>query len=165
MWNCFKDIRKWMVKVLLKVWTGILSAFKRQSHKMGVGFCWRIVWVCLTIFVGLALKGLRHQAIIVQLLVINQKLTFLWIFCCNDCSFSKFLSSFFSQKVPWLHDQCWLSSSRISLSVSDAPAISEMSLELLLLQVVLPAFVEQGHARRWLKTFVGYWARMAAYTL
>jgi len=51
----------------------------------------------------------------------------------------------------------------VSLS-SNAP-ISEMSLELLLLQVVLPAFVEQGHARRWLKTFINHWTNIFAYLL
>ena len=44
---------------------------------------------------------------------------------------------------------------------SDAP-ISEMSLELLLLQVILPAFLEQGHARKWLKVFIQIWVRVAA---
>lgn len=51
----------------------------------------------------------------------------------------------------------------VSLS-SDAP-ISEMSLELLLLQVILPAFLEQGHTRRWLKGFIELWADMISYVL
>eukprot|EP00111_Clytia_hemisphaerica_P002627 TCONS_00007456-protein len=51
----------------------------------------------------------------------------------------------------------------VSLS-SDAP-ISEMSLELLLLQVILPAFLEQGHARRWLKSFIQYWSKAVSYIL
>nr|KAG5690984.1 hypothetical protein BaRGS_007331 [Batillaria attramentaria] len=39
---------------------------------------------------------------------------------------------------------------------SDAP-VSELSLELLLLQVVLPALLEQGHTRQWLKRLVAVW--------
>ena len=39
---------------------------------------------------------------------------------------------------------------------SDSP-MSELSLELLLLQVVLPALLEQGYTRLWLKNLVRYW--------
>lgn len=42
------------------------------------------------------------------------------------------------------------------LCYSDAP-VSELSLELLLLQVVLPALLEQGHTRQWLKNLVRGW--------
>uniref|UniRef100_A0A3P8X5A6 E3 ubiquitin-protein ligase MARCHF6 n=1 Tax=Cynoglossus semilaevis TaxID=244447 RepID=A0A3P8X5A6_CYNSE len=45
---------------------------------------------------------------------------------------------------------------------SDAP-VSELSLELLLLQVVLPALLEQGHTRRWLKRLVHAWTFTAGY--
>lgn len=51
----------------------------------------------------------------------------------------------------------------VSLNI-DAP-ISEMSLELLLLQVVLPAFLEQGHARKWLKDFIQLWTRVVSKVL
>lgn len=51
----------------------------------------------------------------------------------------------------------------VSLS-SDAP-ISEMSLELLLLQVILPAFLEQGHTRRWLKGFIQLWTEVVSFIL
>lgn len=47
---------------------------------------------------------------------------------------------------------------------SDTP-VSELSLELLLLQVVLPALLEQGHTRQWLKTLVRAWCIMAAWLL
>jgi len=47
---------------------------------------------------------------------------------------------------------------------SDAP-LSEMSLELLLLQVILPAFLEQGHARKWLKSFIQHWVNAMSYIL
>ncbi|XP_077982341.1 E3 ubiquitin-protein ligase MARCHF6-like [Glandiceps talaboti] len=47
---------------------------------------------------------------------------------------------------------------------SDAP-VSELSLELLLLQVVLPALLEQGHTRTWLKNLVRAWTVSAAYLL
>ncbi|XP_013924655.1 PREDICTED: E3 ubiquitin-protein ligase MARCH6 isoform X1 [Thamnophis sirtalis] len=47
---------------------------------------------------------------------------------------------------------------------SDAP-VSELSLELLLLQVVLPALLEQGHTRQWLKGLVRGWTVTAGYLL
>ncbi|XP_053324013.1 E3 ubiquitin-protein ligase MARCHF6 isoform X6 [Spea bombifrons] len=47
---------------------------------------------------------------------------------------------------------------------SDAP-VSELSLELLLLQVVLPALLEQGHTRQWLKGLVRAWTVTAGYIL
>lgn len=47
---------------------------------------------------------------------------------------------------------------------SDAP-VSELSLELLLLQVVLPALLEQGHTRMWLKGMVRGWTLGMAYIL
>lgn len=48
--------------------------------------------------------------------------------------------------------------------LSDAP-VSELSLELLLLQVVLPALLEQGHTRQWLKGLVRAWTVTAGYLL
>lgn len=47
---------------------------------------------------------------------------------------------------------------------SDAP-VSELSLELLLLQVVLPALLEQGHTRQWLKNLIHLWAKFASWLL
>ncbi|KAL3988012.1 uromodulin [Sarotherodon galilaeus] len=47
---------------------------------------------------------------------------------------------------------------------SDAP-VSELSLELLLLQVVLPALLEQGHTRQWLKRLIHAWTFTAGYVL
>ncbi|XP_049603484.1 E3 ubiquitin-protein ligase MARCHF6 isoform X2 [Syngnathus scovelli] len=47
---------------------------------------------------------------------------------------------------------------------SDAP-VSELSLELLLLQVVLPALLEQGHTRQWLKGLVHAWTFTVGYVL
>ncbi|XP_039185164.1 E3 ubiquitin-protein ligase MARCHF6 isoform X1 [Crotalus tigris] len=47
---------------------------------------------------------------------------------------------------------------------SDAP-VSELSLELLLLQVVLPALLEQGHTRQWLKGLVRGWTVTAGFLL
>uniref|UniRef100_A0A8C9TGM6 E3 ubiquitin-protein ligase MARCHF6 n=1 Tax=Scleropages formosus TaxID=113540 RepID=A0A8C9TGM6_SCLFO len=43
--------------------------------------------------------------------------------------------------------------------------VSELSLELLLLQVVLPALLEQGHTRQWLKGLVRAWTVTAGYLL
>jgi E3 ubiquitin-protein ligase MARCH6 len=50
------------------------------------------------------------------------------------------------------------------LVFSDAP-VSELSLELLLLQVVLPALLEQGHTRQWLKRLVAAWTSAVAWLL
>lgn len=50
------------------------------------------------------------------------------------------------------------------LCCSDAP-ISELSLELLLLQVVLPSLLDQGHTRTWLKNLVTYWTRGVSWLL
>lgn len=47
---------------------------------------------------------------------------------------------------------------------SDAP-VSELSLELLLLQVVLPALLEQGYTRQWLKGVVRGWCVAVAWLL
>ncbi|XP_073541250.1 E3 ubiquitin-protein ligase MARCHF6 [Phyllobates terribilis] len=47
---------------------------------------------------------------------------------------------------------------------SDAP-VSELSLELLLLQVVLPALLEQGHTRQWLKGLVRAWTVTVGFLL
>ena len=47
---------------------------------------------------------------------------------------------------------------------SDTP-VSELSLELLLLQVVLPALLEQGHTRLWLKSLVRGWCVGVAWLL
>lgn len=59
----------------------------------------------------------------------------------------------------------WLFSDPIHpFPLSDAP-VSELSLELLLLQVVLPALLEQGHTRQWLKGLVRAWTVSAGYLL
>ncbi|XP_075978605.1 E3 ubiquitin-protein ligase MARCHF6 isoform X2 [Anticarsia gemmatalis] len=44
---------------------------------------------------------------------------------------------------------------------TEAP-VNELSLELLLLQVILPALLEQSHTRTWLKSGVRAWCRLAA---
>lgn len=51
----------------------------------------------------------------------------------------------------------------ITLS-SDTP-VSELSLELLLLQVILPALLEQGHTRVWLKLVVRHWCVAVSHLL
>lgn len=52
----------------------------------------------------------------------------------------------------------------VYFSFSEVP-VSELSLELLLLQVVLPALLEQGHTRQWLKNAMRGWAVAAAFVL
>ncbi|XP_067145385.1 E3 ubiquitin-protein ligase MARCHF6 [Centruroides vittatus] len=49
--------------------------------------------------------------------------------------------------------------------LSSETPVSELSLELVLLQVVLPALLEQGHTRLWLKTFVRAWCVGVSYIL
>lgn len=52
----------------------------------------------------------------------------------------------------------------VMLSSPDTP-VSELSLELLLLQVVLPALLEQGHTRHWLKGIIRGWCIAVAWLL
>lgn len=52
----------------------------------------------------------------------------------------------------------------VMLSSPDTP-VSELSLELLLLQVVLPALLEQGHTRQWLKGIIRGWCIAVAWLL
>ncbi|XP_022251567.1 E3 ubiquitin-protein ligase MARCH6-like [Limulus polyphemus] len=49
--------------------------------------------------------------------------------------------------------------------LSSETPVSELSLELILLQVVLPAVLEQGHTRQWLKSFVRGWCIAVSYVL
>ena len=82
--------------------------------------------------------------------------SFSYISCC-------IFASYVSRRDAHINDiSCCIFASYISHR--DAH-ISEMSLELLLLQVVLPAFLEQGHARKWLKGFVQIWSNSVAYIL
>jgi hypothetical protein len=53
---------------------------------------------------------------------------------------------------------------RMCIFYSEVP-MSELSLELLLLQVILPALLEQGHTRQWLKGLVRGWLVVTAYLL
>ncbi|XP_066159139.1 E3 ubiquitin-protein ligase MARCHF6 isoform X1 [Euwallacea fornicatus] len=48
---------------------------------------------------------------------------------------------------------------------SNETRVNELSLELLLLQVVLPALLEQSHTRVWLKAFVRWWCKVMAWIL
>ncbi|XP_044736435.1 E3 ubiquitin-protein ligase MARCHF6 isoform X2 [Chrysoperla carnea] len=43
--------------------------------------------------------------------------------------------------------------------------VHELSLELLLLQVILPALLEQSHTRQWLKSIIRTWCRAVAWAL
>ncbi|KAJ7384978.1 E3 ubiquitin-protein ligase march6 [Desmophyllum pertusum] len=52
-----------------------------------------------------------------------------------------------------------------NVQLSSEVPVSELSLELLLLQVVLPALLEQGHTRQWLKNVMRGWAVAAAFVL
>ncbi|KAG5885923.1 hypothetical protein JTB14_010952 [Gonioctena quinquepunctata] len=52
----------------------------------------------------------------------------------------------------------------VSLNNNDTQ-VNELSLELLLLQVILPALLEQSHTRIWLKGLVRNWCRVVAWIL
>ncbi|RWS10502.1 E3 ubiquitin-protein ligase MARCH6-like protein [Dinothrombium tinctorium] len=52
----------------------------------------------------------------------------------------------------------------IVISNSDSP-VSELSLEFLLLQLILPALLDHGHLRQWLKTLIRAWCICASYLL
>ncbi|CAH0563508.1 unnamed protein product [Brassicogethes aeneus] len=51
------------------------------------------------------------------------------------------------------------------VSLNDETQINELSLELLLLQVILPALLEQSHTRIWLKGLVRNWCRVVSWIL
>ncbi|KAF7278664.1 hypothetical protein GWI33_008114 [Rhynchophorus ferrugineus] len=52
-----------------------------------------------------------------------------------------------------------------TVSLSNETQVNELSLELLLLQVILPALLEQSHTRVWLKAFVRWWCKIIAWIL
>ncbi|XP_014219610.1 E3 ubiquitin-protein ligase MARCH6 isoform X2 [Copidosoma floridanum] len=52
-----------------------------------------------------------------------------------------------------------------TVTVQTETQISELSLELLLLQVILPALLEQSHTRTWLKALIRGWCRLVAWLL
>jgi E3 ubiquitin-protein ligase MARCH6 len=52
-----------------------------------------------------------------------------------------------------------------TVSLNSETQVNELSLELLLLQVILPALLEQSHTRIWLKGLVRNWCRAVAWVL
>ncbi|KAK4874497.1 hypothetical protein RN001_013857 [Aquatica leii] len=52
-----------------------------------------------------------------------------------------------------------------TVSVSSDAQVNELSLELLLLQVIIPALLEQSHTRIWLKGLIRTWCRAVAWIL
>lgn len=52
-----------------------------------------------------------------------------------------------------------------TVSLNSETQVNELSLELLLLQVILPALLEQSHTRIWLKGLVRNWCRAVAWIL
>lgn len=52
-----------------------------------------------------------------------------------------------------------------TVSLNNEAQVNELSLELLLLQVILPALLEQSHTRIWLKALVRNWCRVVAWIL
>ncbi|XP_051166426.1 E3 ubiquitin-protein ligase MARCHF6 [Leptopilina boulardi] len=52
-----------------------------------------------------------------------------------------------------------------TVTVQSEAQVSELSLELLLLQVILPALLEQSHTRTWLKALVRGWCQVVAWIL
>lgn len=70
----------------------------------------------------------------------------------------------FTSLPPTLHNFYFSQRRFLYICFSEVP-VSELSLELLLLQVVLPALLEQGHTRQWLKNVMRGWAVAAAFVL
>ncbi|XP_046484590.1 E3 ubiquitin-protein ligase MARCH6 [Neodiprion pinetum] len=52
-----------------------------------------------------------------------------------------------------------------TVTVQSEAQVSELSLELLLLQVILPALLEQSHTRTWLKALLRGWCKVVAWFL
>ena len=52
-----------------------------------------------------------------------------------------------------------------TVTVQTEAQVSELSLELLLLQVILPALLEQSHTRTWLKSLIRGWCQVVAWIL
>lgn len=59
----------------------------------------------------------------------------------------------------------WPSVLPYTVSLSTDAQVNELSLELLLLQVVLPALLEQSHTRTWLKSLVRVWCKTVSWLL
>ena len=70
----------------------------------------------------------------------------------------------FKEKINFCHPRTVDQTKCFPSFFSDSPA-SELYLELLLLQVVVPALLEQGHTRQWLKNLVRAWCIGAAWVL
>lgn len=52
-----------------------------------------------------------------------------------------------------------------TVAVQSEPQVSELSMELLLVQVILPAFLEQTHQCTWLKALIRGWCQVVAWML
>ncbi|GFG38068.1 hypothetical protein Cfor_10645 [Coptotermes formosanus] len=59
----------------------------------------------------------------------------------------------------------WPSFLPYTVALQSEAQVNELSLELLLLQVILPALLEQSHTRTWLKSLVRTWCRAVAWVL
>nr|CAD7594684.1 unnamed protein product [Timema genevievae] len=59
----------------------------------------------------------------------------------------------------------WPSFLPYTVALQSEAQVNELSLELLLLQVILPALLEQSHTRTWLKGLVRAWCRLVAWVL
>lgn len=59
----------------------------------------------------------------------------------------------------------WHSFLPYTVALNSEAQVNELSLELLLLQVILPALLEQSHTRTWLKGLVRTWCRGIAWVL
>lgn len=57
------------------------------------------------------------------------------------------------------------SSAPVIVPVSEASPVGELSLEFLLLQLVLPALLDHGHLRQWLKSMIRNWCLLVSYLL
>lgn len=60
---------------------------------------------------------------------------------------------------------CWPSFLPYTVALHSEAQVNELSLELLLLQVILPALLEQSHTRTWLKNLVRAWCKAVSWVL
>uniref|UniRef100_A0A1B6ML90 E3 ubiquitin-protein ligase MARCHF6 n=2 Tax=Graphocephala atropunctata TaxID=36148 RepID=A0A1B6ML90_9HEMI len=59
----------------------------------------------------------------------------------------------------------WPSFLPYTVALQSEAQVNELSLELLLLQVILPALLEQSHTRTWLKAVIRQWCRVVSWVL
>ena len=60
---------------------------------------------------------------------------------------------------------CWPSFLPYNFTQNFEQHTNELSLDILLLQIILPSLLEQSYTRVWLKGFIGHWCKVVAWLL